>query len=542
MVKFEVLIVFVSLFFGIVFGQSTSHLKDSISTEHRTSSPKKRLNILMDLIIEFRGYDKRKTIKYCEEAEVIAIQLQSHDDLATIYYTLSSIYSWVNSEKSIAYAEKGLFLCTTNGMAIRSGDFYNLLGRIAATGDDYEASIRFFNRAFSIFEKFKEESKMAFSSSNLGHSYKGKGDFIRAIEYLTAAKKYYDNSGRQQETVVILSNIGDCWLELGQKTKALAYYEKALTLAHKGTSNYDLGVCYITMAEFYFRDNEYNKAIENSEKGIGFALIDNNRYLLRFGYEIMYKSHKSLGNYESALEMYELLTSTSDSLSKEKNSDRIDDLRTSLELQETKYKYALLEADQKKSIEQQKAKTYQNRFLVLLIVILLVVIFMLHLFYRNRILKSKLNQKSLDSKINSKNRELMNLAIHIKQRSQFISDLKRDLKLIRDVSTKHEKEELVTNALLKIGQHVRLEESMESFLERIEALSAEFLARLNETYPDLTENEKKLALYLRMNLSSKEIALITNISPSSVDVSRYRLRKKINLDTSEDLVDCFNKI
>lgn len=69
------------------------------------------------------------------------------------------------------------------------------------------------------------------------------------------------------------------------------------------------------------------------------------------------------------------------------------------------------------------------------------------------------------------------------------------------------------------------------------AINESFYQRLQEKHPDLTPNEKKLCALLRMNLSSKEISAITSQNPQSIDMARYRLRKKLNLPTEENLVE-----
>ncbi|MBT4398780.1 MAG: hypothetical protein HOD37_04800, partial [Bacteroidetes bacterium] len=64
-----------------------------------------------------------------------------------------------------------------------------------------------------------------------------------------------------------------------------------------------------------------------------------------------------------------------------------------------------------------------------------------------------------------------------------------------------------------------------------------FLRRLREAYPELTAKDLRLCAYLRLNLSSKEIAPLLNISIRGVEISRYRLRKKLNLHHEEHLAD-----
>ncbi len=69
-----------------------------------------------------------------------------------------------------------------------------------------------------------------------------------------------------------------------------------------------------------------------------------------------------------------------------------------------------------------------------------------------------------------------------------------------------------------------------------------FINRLKEKYPDLTTNDHRLCAYLRMNLSTKEIAALSNISPRGVEGSRYRLRKKMDLPNELNLNEFMNEI
>ncbi len=64
-----------------------------------------------------------------------------------------------------------------------------------------------------------------------------------------------------------------------------------------------------------------------------------------------------------------------------------------------------------------------------------------------------------------------------------------------------------------------------------------FLLRLREAFPELTAKDLRLCAFLRLNLSSKEIAPLLNISARGVEISRYRLRKKLQLDHKEHLTD-----
>ncbi len=77
-----------------------------------------------------------------------------------------------------------------------------------------------------------------------------------------------------------------------------------------------------------------------------------------------------------------------------------------------------------------------------------------------------------------------------------------------------------------ITQDLSIDRDREKFQMHINEQNSSFIHRMGESFPSMTENEKRLTSLLRLNLSSKEIASILNISPKSVEMNRYRLRKK----------------
>jgi DNA-binding CsgD family transcriptional regulator len=82
----------------------------------------------------------------------------------------------------------------------------------------------------------------------------------------------------------------------------------------------------------------------------------------------------------------------------------------------------------------------------------------------------------------------------------------------------------------------------EDFLTRFENVYESFYKRLQERFPDLTPGELRLCALLRLNVSTKDIAAITFQNPQSIDTARYRLRRKLNLDPDDNLVDFLLKL
>ena len=87
-----------------------------------------------------------------------------------------------------------------------------------------------------------------------------------------------------------------------------------------------------------------------------------------------------------------------------------------------------------------------------------------------------------------------------------------------------------------------IDEDWQQFALNFDKVHVDFLKRLREQHPNLSTNDHKLCAYLRMNLTTKEIAPLMNISIRGVEASRYRLRKKMNLSNDANLNELMNEI
>jgi DNA-binding CsgD family transcriptional regulator len=150
---------------------------------------------------------------------------------------------------------------------------------------------------------------------------------------------------------------------------------------------------------------------------------------------------------------------------------------------------------------------------------------------------SKLRNEKLQTEKIQKDKELANITMQIIQRSKSLSAIKRDLrKLVREMGD-HPAINQINMINKRINRSIDTDKQWEVFESHFENVHEEFLKRLKEKYPDLTPREMKLCAYLRLNISSKEIANLMNISTRGVEISRYRLRKKLNLEHDINLTE-----
>jgi FixJ family two-component response regulator len=91
-------------------------------------------------------------------------------------------------------------------------------------------------------------------------------------------------------------------------------------------------------------------------------------------------------------------------------------------------------------------------------------------------------------------------------------------------------------------QDERLDANWEQFSQHFDQVHVDFQNRLRERYPHLTKNDLKLCAYIRLNLSSKEIASLMFVTVRAVEISRFRLRKRLDLDKGINLNEFIQRI
>jgi len=165
-----------------------------------------------------------------------------------------------------------------------------------------------------------------------------------------------------------------------------------------------------------------------------------------------------------------------------------------------------------------------------------------------KLMQSQLNKKQLQlteleklrlqQEIQFKNQDLTSFGVEITKNRAFIRSL--HTKLLSVERSENNDYEDLSGILKTIKTQLLAYSDLNHFNENVEKVNHAFSAKLKKTYPSLTPNEIHLASLLLLKLNTKEIATIKNISPNSVKVLRYRLRKKLNIDTSTNLSEFLN--
>ncbi len=143
---------------------------------------------------------------------------------------------------------------------------------------------------------------------------------------------------------------------------------------------------------------------------------------------------------------------------------------------------------------------------------------------------------NLHKRLEIKRKDLINNALWIGQQRDFLEDLYSDIHELRALDDITNIKEGIFSIEKKIMDKKAFSHEMNELYSQVEVLHKDYSVILHERFPDLTEQEKRLATLLRLGFSTKELASIMSITPKSVEVCRYRLRKKLNLKRDENLI------
>jgi DNA-binding CsgD family transcriptional regulator len=149
----------------------------------------------------------------------------------------------------------------------------------------------------------------------------------------------------------------------------------------------------------------------------------------------------------------------------------------------------------------------------------------------------KIRNEQLQSDLASKSRELANSAMNIVYKNELLQKISDEITQLKDSSGKKLSEEQLRKIQKVINDGMSDERDWNLFESSFNEAHESFFKKLKAQHPDLVPNDLKLCAYLRMNMNSKEMASLLNISLRGVEIRRYRLRKKLNLEHDKNLVE-----
>ncbi len=146
-----------------------------------------------------------------------------------------------------------------------------------------------------------------------------------------------------------------------------------------------------------------------------------------------------------------------------------------------------------------------------------------------------LKNEKLKIEMIHRDKELANQTMDLIRKNKLLQKIKENLEKLKKSSSDDLLKEKINLLITRIDKDIDHKKQWEVFESAFDEVHEDFLKRLKEKYPNLTPKELRLCAYLRMNVSTKEIAPLMNISVRGVEICRYRVRKKLNIDRDQNL-------
>lgn len=486
-----------------------------------------------------------------------------------------------------------------SGEKISKGDSVHVLGGLGtALGEigAYELAIDFRKKLLAM-RNLKTGPDVYYPFDNIAYSYLRLKEYDSANVYYGKARIIAEEMNDPTTRIHCYNNIGFGYFKQGKVTKAIDYYSHGLEtfearIAPKFRDSVLYGMLHRNMALAKKELGEFSEGIESMMSSTEiFDQISDSSYLPR-NLILSAELQVILGDYPLALEnlnhakriikldidKLDYLRILSDYYSSKNQNDlALDVLKEYVSLKEELAYTELRNAKITDVLEfntdrirselalQQKLRENEKEIGVLekrLIIggssMLFIIFIILFLKYKSSRKKkeqlmeaeSQLNleqlktkeieRKRLEEELRYKNGDLTDFAIDSTKKHEFIEEILTQLNNFKNAQNFDAKELQRTIQLVK-AQH-SIDENIKLFQDNVDQINHEFMDKLEVQFPELTKSEKQMCALLRLQLSSKEIATIKNISTDSVKTLRYRLRKKLNLSPEDRLSDFLSKI
>ena len=452
-------------------------------------------------------------------------------------------------DNAINYYFQGLNEAESLGFQLDVAFFLNNLSTIYSKVGNTDKQETYIKKASKIFKALGEDRYYAYSLVNIGMLYESLNAFDSAYHYYTEAEPYLLKANNYYGLTNLYVNMASLLVNKDSIHQAYEYYLLSLrnaelidTLDRHSRLN-RIANATIGLGKYYLRVKSFENALIHFKRAYAIAVKYNSRFQQQQASKGLYESYFNLNQKDSAQHYFELLLFHNDSLLAEKYNERIDQLNYKFEMEKERdimaKDKALLLAEKTKD-RLMYISIAGILFLIAMVTVVVVYLQRLKL-QKNELLRKnlRLEYENISSNLEKKNRELTTNVLYLLKKNEFITSMSDKLKEI-DSNKVPKIKQLISDLVRELDKNIK-RDAWEEFELRFNEVHVDFYNNLNGKHPDLSPKELRLSAFLRLNMSSKEIASITFQTSQSLKVARYRLRKKLGLAQGENLLGYLNQ-
>ena len=544
----------------VVVAQSNT---DSLELALRfAKKPAAQITLLLKLSDEFKNNNPAKALAFAEQANEISVKNKDEYNRLQAVLRLAQI-TWGTSDfkPAMVYAEQANELAETLHQQKQLAQALRIKGLIFNELSDFEKSAELFFSSLKLFEEINDKEGTATLLSDIGSVNFYQQNFEKALEYyfrsLNLAKEIHNKTGISRA----LNNIAAVYEFMKEYEKAGEYFSKAIPINKElgnkrgeGINYMNLGAirfnmkdyeasldylqqalsifldleskllqarCHVNLAGYYLETKQPKKALDFATKALETGRQQDLKQIVHDAAEIIRQIYLEQGNKAKAYDFAVLQYQMKDSLILMENKTEL----TKLELQ-----YEFDKTAQTKRIAQQR----KDLIILIVIITLLIALIVIILIWVRQRVKAKnalFRQQQLEHKLEFKNKELTANVMSLMKKNEILSTISDKLINIKTQAVKEETKEAISKISKEI-QKITNEEILHEFELRFKEVHNDFYHKLRQKFPTLTPSEQRLCAFLRLNMTTKEIAELTGQQPSSLETARYRLRKKLGISNS----------
>ncbi len=399
------------------------------------------------------------------------------------------------------------------------------VGRIESLRGNDEAALEPLMKGLGIFEDQENHLWECITHTEIGYAYLGLDNIDKGIEHFKKSLEISISSGRKGFEAICYHNLGLANRKKGNLDLAEQFLKKSIDLG-KTTANNSVSSLN-ELGSLSLEKNEPLESIKNHTEAIQLADSIKSLVELKDGYKGRSLAYEFDGQYQKALEDKKQFIILNDSIFNSTKSQQIEELRTIYETEKKEQQIALLEQEAKVSKLQ--------KYLLGGGLGLSILVFGFGFYgIRQKLKRNKAEKAKVDAELAFKKKELTTHALHLAKKNEVLESLKQKAETLKkEESSKNGYQQLIST----INFDLQDDNNWENFSRYFEEVHKDFNSNVKTKYPQVTPNELRLLALLKMNLSSKEIANILNISQEGIKKARYRLRKKLNIQTEDSLQD-----
>ena len=415
----------------------------------------------------------------------------------------------------------------------------NNLGNIHNDLKEYDIALGYYQKSLRIKEKLGLKSSLPLVHNNIGliHSHQNRREQA-VVSFTKSVTLAIENSDLISESRGY-SNLAAEYAKINEFNEALKLHDKAISIKKKINDEGGLASTLVYRGQTYLKMGQWTNAKNDCSEGQKIAEIVGQSILIEQACFCLSQAYEGLGDFKASLGYYERYSQLKDTLF---NAERTQEItRATMNFAFEKKRQAdsisihMQQTAQQVAYEQHLNKQ-NTKIYILLIISLCIIGFLTFLYYKyqqNLKLKNVENQL-LNSEIDFKKKDLTTMAMNISNNQEWAESLGERLQLLKAATGRKRQKEL---ELLEeeIKNKIWVNKNSDDFYKKVDELSSSFYARLNDQFEGLTKTDVRLCSFIKLNLNTKQIATLQNINPSSVKMSRNRLRKKLHLTPEADL-------